>query len=229
MAKPYRFTPARRAALRRAQMASARARKGTGRAKSVVRKSGSAASKSARNKKIAKTAIVGTAAVGVIVGSNYVYKNREDLIIKHEAERRAVSAFKKHKKAQGKKATKEEIRAARLNERKLHKERSTLRVREYKEARKFAHSARRAKSAGYATTASLNPKRKGNVWEAMKKQGVHIHPHDQRAHFESYRKDVHSRAVSRLNRRKGTKRRFSYDSGKRLLVNEKGKVKRAFW
>lgn len=229
MAKPYRFTPARRAALRRAQMASARARKGTGKAKSVARKSGSAASKSARNKKIAKAAVVGAAGVGLVVGGNYVYKNRENLIIRHEAERRAIRNAKKHAKSQGKKLTKAQIHAERMNERELHKVRSTLRFREYREARKFAHSARDAKKAGYATTSSLKPGERGNLWDAMKKQGVHIHPTHQRAHFEAYRKDVHSRAQARLAKRKGKKRGFSYDSGKRLLVNEKGKVKRAFW
>lgn len=246
----YRMTSARRAALRKAQIASARKRKGRGKApvrknrvravaaasKGVRRRgtapksSSSKASVKSRNRKIAKRTAIAVGAIGAAAGAGYVYKHRERLIIKHEAERRAIRDMQRwSKKNRGRKLTKAEKHQVRMDERRLHATRSSLRVREYIASRSHLENAKKAAKAGYAQTTSLRPGRKNNIWDAMSKQGFPVHKDEQRKIFEGYRKDVHSRARSRLAKMQGKKRGFNYDSGKRLLVNSKGRVKQAFW
>jgi hypothetical protein len=211
-------TAKQKAALRKAQLASARKRRGKGKAKRS-------------NPRRRRRAAIGAAAVvSAGLGSAYVYKNRERLVIKWEAERRAIVKRQRHSKATyGRKLTKAEKREVRMTERRLHAQRSTLKVREYGSARQFAQMAAKGHKLGHLRTASLRPGKKGNLWEAMKKESFHTHPDEQARYFRAYRKSVYSRAVARHNRMKGKKRAYGYDSGKRLLVNPKGKVKRAWW
>lgn len=252
LAKRVRSPKARsakqRSALRKAQLASARKRhmhrkvkptglrrrkasvSATSKTRSNVSAYRKAATKSKVNSHRRRKIAAAVAVAGTAAGAVYVYKNREQLIIKHEAERRAISAAKKHAKAHGMKLTKAQIHAVRMDERAGHAVRSTLRVREYKKSREFMkQQSVKAFNAGYTKTTSLRPDRKGNIYSAMRDQGHHVSAATQLAFFESYRKDVHSRAVARFNKRRNSKARFNYDSGKRLLVNKKGVVKRAWW
>lgn len=235
----YRMTPARRAALKKAQAASARKRKGRGKAKSASvrrrkaapvsgrltgrvknttkRRSGSQSSR----KKTIKRAALAVGAVSAVAGAGYVYKNREKLIIGPAAVRRAVKDHKANAARFGRKLESWEIEFVREQEKIDHANRSVFRVRNYLEARRVARlSTSRGKS--------LRPDRKNNAYApGVGVTGVPIGK--QRYYFESYRRDVYSRAVQRLARMKGKKRKFGYDSGKRLLVDSKGKVKRTFW
>lgn len=203
----YTMTPARRAALRKAQLASARKRRKGGSRSNVKRIS----------------AAVGV--VGVIGGSAYVYKNREKLIISKIAERSAIKRAKLIANSQGKKLGKAQIRKVRMQERRDHASRSTYRVREYSKARrhyrnvsKWSHGKLNIRPSGYA----------GSVYD-NKQLGLNSSSREQWQSFFAYRRDVHSRAVQRLGKRTGKKNTFGYSSGKRLLVSNKGKVKRAFW
>jgi len=201
--------------LRRAQMASARARKGTGRAKSVVRKSGSAASKSTRNKNIAKAAVVGTVAAGLIVGGNYVYKNRERLIVAPAAERKFVKIAEKKK---GGKLTAKEKHDVKMKERHDHAHRSTNSVRGRLEARQIAKTYKGK---------SLKPGSKNYFDKKIAKQ---FSKEEQTVLFHQYRKDVNARARHRFAKAHGKKvKGFDYKSGKQVRVTSKGKVVRQRW
>lgn len=202
-------TAKQRAALRKAQLASARKRRGKGKARRTL---------SPRARKGMKYAGVAAAAVGA---GAVVYKNRENWIVKHVAVTKAVKSHMKKARETGQKLSKYDIQYIKEQERLDHANRSVFRVREYREARRVA---RLPSSRGR----SLNPARRSNAYAAG--IGVTGVPNaKQRYYFESYRKDVHSRAQQRLARMKGKKRGFNYGSGKRLLVNQKGKVRRAFW
>jgi hypothetical protein len=201
------MTPRRRAALRKAQLASARKRRGTGLKKRSINK-----------RKAVKYA--GVAAVAVGAGA-MAYKNRENLVIKHVAVHRAMKQHRKDAKSVGRKVSLDELKYIKQQERYDHAHRSTYRVREYRAARKVAQlPSSRGKS--------LRPDRKNSAWNAGNKVTGHPTIHH-RYVFEAYRKDVHSRALSRHARMTGKKRNFNYSSGKRLLVNQQGKVKRTFW
>lgn len=209
----HRMTPARKAALRKAQLASARKRKGRGKNTSK-----SSIARRKNTKRALKYAGVAAATIGT---GAVVYRNRENWIIKHVAVTKAVRSHMKKAKETGMKLSKVDIQWIKEQERQDHANRSVFRVREYKEARRVA---RLATSRGK----SLRPDRKNNAYSAgMQVTGV---PNaKQRYYFEAYRKDVHSRALSRLAKMKGKKRGFSYNSGKRLLVNQKGQVRRALF
>lgn len=204
----HRMTPARKAALRKAQIASARKRKGRGKAKKV---------NSGRRKAIRRTAI----AAGAIGTAGYVFKNREKLIVRHVAVTKAVHQEIRSARSMGQKLSKHDIQWIKHTERTRHANRSSFRVREYKAARQIA---RLSTSRGR----SLNPARANSAWGAgVQATGTPVA--HRRAMFEAYRKDVYSRAVARHARMTGKKRKFNSGSGKRLLVNQKGKVRRAFW
>lgn len=204
------MTPARKTALRKAQLASAKKRR---RGKTV-----SKAKSRGRRKKAMVYAGVAAATIG---GGALVYKNREDWVIKHVAVTKAVRSHMKKAKQTGQKLSKYDIQWIKEQERIDHANRSVFRVREYREARRVA---RLPSSRGR----SLNPARKNNAYSAgMSVTGVPTAK--QRYYFESYRKDVYSRAQQRLAKMKGKKRGFNYNSGKRLTVDKKGRVKREFW
>lgn len=82
MAKPYRFTPARRAALKRAQLVSARKR--TGKAKSTkgstAKKKVSSYSRIKRRQKIVQGVVLGGLVAGAVAGT--VYNTRQNLKIR---------------------------------------------------------------------------------------------------------------------------------------------------
>ena len=84
MAKVYRFTPARRAALRRAQLISARKRKGSGRARKV-------ASHVQRNK--GKYTAIGGAAVAV--GAAVTYDQVKNVRLYHNTDARHIPKIKR--------------------------------------------------------------------------------------------------------------------------------------
>ena len=202
-------TAKQKAALRKAQLASARKRRGRGKAKRS-------------NPRRRRRAAIGAAAVGAAaVAGATVYRNRENLVIKHVAVYRALKSHRKKARETGQKLESWDIQWIKEQERKDHAHRSVFRVREYREARRVA---KLPTSRGR----SLRPDRKVNAYTAgMSVTGV---PNaKQNYYFESYRKDVYSRAVQRHGRMKGKKRRFGYDSGKRLTVLPGGKVKREFW
>jgi hypothetical protein len=212
MARRYMLTPKRRAALRKAQLASARARRGAGKARKKYKNA------SPRKKKMAKYVGVTAAAVGA---GALVYKNRENLVIKHVAVHRAVKDHRKNAQKLGIKLNKHDYRYIKAQERIDHANRSTLRVREYREARRVARSS-------MARGRSLRPDRANSVWS--KGMGVHRVPTAKHNYYyETYRKDVYSRAVARHARMKGKKRKFNYSSGKRLTVYGGGRVKRERW
>lgn len=235
-----------KAALRKAQLASARKRRGRGKgrvsaksrlrtagAKSQIKRRSTAAKKSTvkrrstsaarvknRRRTVARAGMVGAVAA-VAAGGAVVYRNRENLIIKHVAVRRAVKDHKANAARLGRKLDDWEVQWVKEQEKLDHANRSVFRVREYIEARSKAR-------AKFARGRSLRPDRSVNAWSAgMGVTGVPTAK--QRYYFESYRKDVHSRALARHARMTGKKRKFGYNSGKRLLVNQKGKVKRTFW
>jgi hypothetical protein len=212
MARRYRLTPKRRAALRKAQLASARARRGAGKARTKYKNA------SPRRKKMVKYAGVTAAAVGA---GALVYGNRENLIIKHVAVHRAVKDHRRNAANLKIKLTPADYKYIKAQERIDHANRSTLRVREYREARRVA-------KASFARGRSLRPDRKNSVWsQGMSVTGV---PNaKQNYYYETYRKDVYSRAVARHSRMKGKKRGFNYNSGKRLTVYAGGRVKRERW
>lgn len=234
MARSYRMTPARKAALKKAQIASARKRKGKGRgrvsAKSRLRAAGAQGKglkkrskpKSTANRRRLRRGAALVGAVGAVAGAGYVYKNREKLIISKVAE---YGAVRNAQRRAGRKLTKNEIRSVRLKERQDHASRSTYRVREYRNARKAAQMGYRQLGVS-----SLRPDRANSLDKVLNRisgPGT-MSPAEGRYTFMAYRRDVYSRAVQRLNRMKGKKRGFNYDSGKRLRVDEKGKVTRAW-
>lgn len=235
MARSYRMTPARKAALKKAQIASARKRKGTGRgrvsAKSRLRAAGAQGKglkkrskpKSTANRRRLRRGAALVGAVGAVAGAGYVYKNREKLIISKLAEAQAIGAARRRAKASGRKLSKAEVRRVRLKERQDHASRSTYRVREYLNARKSARQGYRQLGAS-----SLRPDRANSLDKVINRiVGPNtITPEEAARNFVAYRRDVYSRATQRLNRMKGKKRGFSYDSGRRLKVDAKGKVKR---
>lgn len=206
------MTPKRRAALKKAQLASARARRGAGKARKKYN------SASPRTRKAVKYAGVTAAAVGA---GALVYGNRENLIIKQVAVHRAVKDHRRNAKNLKIKLTAADYKYIKAQERIDHANRSTLRVREYREARRVARSS-------MARGRSLRPDRKNSVWaQGMSVTGV---PNaKQNYYYETYRKDVYSRAVARQARMKGKKRKFNYNSGKRLTVYAGGRVKRERW
>lgn len=233
-----------RAQLKKAQAISARKRKGKGKAKPVARrrikrtaqpsralvrrrtvstsKAKTSNVKSVRRRKIAKRVAIGAVAVGAVgVAGAYGYKNRENLVIKHVAVYRAVKSHRIKARQTGQKLNSWDIQWIKEQEREDHANRSVFRVREYREARRVA---KLPTSRGR----SLRPDRKVNAYSPG--VGVTGVPNaKQNYYFESYRKDVYSRAVQRHGRMKGKKRRFDYSSGKRLTVLPGGKVKREFW
>ena len=156
MARPYRMTPKRAAALKKAQIASAKKRKGTGKGRpvpkkrravakapvarrKVVRRAGKVAaprSKAQINRRKVIRRAGAVAAVGLAVGgAAYTYKNRERLVVAKAAEHFAIKSAKAQAKANGKKLGKAEIRKVRMEERVNHANRSRYRVQEYKMAR----------------------------------------------------------------------------------------------
>ena len=132
-----------------------------------------------------KKYVAGAVAVGAIAGSAYVYKHRERLVISKEAERRAVRDMQKHTLAtKGRKMTKEEIHEVKMTERREHKGRSTLRVREYGYARKLAKHGGKLAKEGTISTNSLRPDRKNNIYDDMARMATRPHKDTQR-HFLS--------------------------------------------
>lgn len=232
--RPYRMTPARKAAIRKAQVASARKRKGSGKGKPVSMRRRAVAASGTTKRRATKSSTsnrkrnlrriaVASAAVGTAAGTAYVYKNREKLVISKVAEYQAV---KNHQAKKGRKLTKAEKRAVRLQERKDHASRSTYRVREYLKARNVAQ-------VGYRQlgVSSLRPDRANSLHQVINRisgPGT-MTASEGRYMFMAYRRDVHSRALQRHARMTGKKRKFNYDSGKRLKVSQKGVVTRTFW
>jgi hypothetical protein len=227
------MTPARKAALKKAQIASARKRKGSGRgrvsAKSRLRAAGaqgkglkkSSKSKSTSNRRRA-VAVVG--AVGAVAAASYAYKNRE----KGVALAAEALAVRNARIKAGRKLTRQEKITVRLRERADHANRSTYRVREYRKARA------RYRKASQFSGGRLNIRptgTKNSVYDYSPDGSVTKYTAEnayyQKQLFMSYRRDVYSRASIRLARMKGKKRAFNYDSGKRLNVDSKGKVRRA--
>lgn len=241
---------AQKAALRKAQLASARKRRGKGKPKPVRKRRSVAAAKASNvrkrrgvssakssgvkrrsvssvkaqnaKKNRRKAIAIGVGAVGAAAVGAAVYKNREKLIIARVAE---FSAVKNHERRLGRKLNASEKRAVRLQERKDHASRSTYRVREYLSARKTAIVAYQKLGAN-----SLNPNNKNSMDKVINS----INPgsmsrSEARYVFMQYRRDVYSRAQQRLARIQGKKRRFNYNSGKRLKVSPKGVVKQTFW
>lgn len=226
------MTPARKAALKKAQIASARKRRGSGKGKvaSMKRRKAAPAAIKRRSKATAATtrrrrraAVAAVGAVGAAAGTAYVYKNREKLVIAKVAEYQAI---KNHQTKKGRKLTKSEKQAVRLQERKDHASRSTYRVREYLKARDTARIGYRQLGIS-----SLRPDRANSLDKVINRiSGPNtMSAAEGRYLFMAYRRDVHSRALQRYARMNKKKRKFSYDSGKRLVVSPKGKVTRAFW
>ena len=248
MAKSYRMTPKRAAALKKAQIASAKKRKGTGKGRpvpkkrravakapvarrKVVRRAGKVAaprSKAQINRRKVIRRAGAVAAVGLAVGgAAYTYKNRERLIVQPVAQRRFVKIAEREK---GRKLTKREKIAVKNREKREHSRRSVGVARAYKNARDLALLA--AKDGK-----SLNPRSKHYLFkgqtlkhidDGVKRNGKYG-TDSGRFIFELYRKDVNARAESRLNKMKGRKQDFGYKSGKQKRVSEKGVVKRLFW
>jgi hypothetical protein len=244
------MTPARKAALKKAQIASARKRKGTGRAKvsSVRRRKGATKSSGMTRRRKAAIATAAVGAIGAAAGAGYVYKNRERLVIAKRAEAGAIKRAKKNAKAQGKTLSKTEINKVRMQERYDHANRSTYRVREYRAARQ------KYRSVSKWSKGKLNLRVSGQAGSMydnaqLNHKGSAV---EQWQNFYSYRRDVYTRANQRLSKmrkrgvsatrqgrvgttlqkraiQKSKTKGFGYDSGKRLLVNQKGVVKRAFW
>ena len=232
------MTPARKAALKKAQIASARKRRGKGKGKvASTRRRKATPAMSKRRRRVAVGAV---GAVAATAGAGYVYKNREKLVISKKAEFDAIKAAKAQAKAKGKKLGKAQIRKVRMDERAGHAARSTLRVREYMLARNMYRTISK-KSKGRMNMRPVNhPNSKGTKYTsngAFAAKSFHTATAEQKLYddyqqvrlFQAYRRDVHSRALARHAKMNKKKRKFNYDSGKRLLVSRTGQVKKAFW
>ena len=103
MARAYRMTPARRAAIRKAQAASARKRK---------RASNRPTAKQVRNRKIIKAVAVGAAATGVGVAAVYgagEYRKSDRHYVNHSVRKSTRKMREKTIATTGKKASKSAI------------------------------------------------------------------------------------------------------------------------
>lgn len=246
MARPYRLTPKRAAALKKAQAASAKKRKGTGRRKPVakgryrrvqanatatkkrvVKRVNRATNTPAKRRKIYRRAAIATASVAAVGGAAYTYRNRERLIVTPMAQRRFVKIAEREK---GRRLTKRERIAVKNREKSQHSTRSTDAARAYKDARDFA---RKAYKSGY----SISPHSKNYIFagktlahidDGKKRNGKYGTDSGTFMH-ELYRKDVNARAEHRLNRMRGKKQAFGYKSGKQKKVVGKGKVVKQWW
>ena len=236
-----------KAALRKAQLASARKRKGRGKtpvrknrvravaaaSRSNIRRRGAApkartsakTNVKSRNRKVAKRTAIAVGAIGAVAGAGYVYKKREKLIVAPSAEFAAVYFANKRAKLNGRGLTKAEKHAVRMKERADHASRSTYRVREYLEARNTAEKAFRK-----LHVSSLRPDRENGLYNVMNKLAPGaLTKAGARKLFVDYRRDVYSRAVQRHARMVGKKRRFNYNSGKAITINNKGVAKRNWY
>lgn len=232
MARPYRLTPKRAAALKKAQIASARKRKGTGRKKPVakgryrrvqanataakrrvVKRVNRATNTPAKRRKIYRRVAIATASVAAVGGAAYTYKNREKLIVEPQAIRGAVKIAKIKARNDGRKLSKADIKRVKQQEIKDHRNRSMLRVREYRQARHIAIEMAafgRKKGIGPLNIRPATSVSKKGEFKKIEgdwaKKSVHTFAPNvysdfhQHYNFMAYRRDVYSRAVQRQNK-----------------------------